>query len=58
MAYFASIKITDVHGNIVELNDVTDLLKNILDELKKSRILLEEIAEAELTEEDIEDEDQ
>ena len=55
MAYFAAIKITDVHGNVVELHSVDELLENIRDELKLIRTQLEEMTENKLNKEDVED---
>jgi len=55
MAYFAAIKVTDVNGNIVELIDTTELLVEILKELTAIRLTLAELAEVEITKEDIED---
>ena len=45
MAYFAAVKITDIHGNVVELTDTTELLTNILLELKAIHVILEESTE-------------
>ncbi len=42
MSYFATVKITDVNGNIIELSDVTPTLLAILEELKAIRHILEE----------------
>ena len=53
MAYFAAIKITDVHGNVVELHSVDELLTDIRDELKLIRTQLEEMTGNKLNKEDV-----
>jgi len=57
VSYFAAIKITDVNGNVVELMSVDELLKDIRDELKAIRIILNEVADSNLKKEDIASED-
>lgn len=53
MALFAAIKITDVNGNVVELMNVDELLKDILSELKVIRMILNEMSDANISKEDI-----
>jgi hypothetical protein len=55
MAYFAAIKITDINGNVVELVDVTQLLESINKELAAIHTILSEMAETDISKEEIED---
>ena len=52
VAYFAAIKVTDVHGNVVELFNVDELLKDILGELSAIRKILNHLADTDITKED------
>jgi len=53
MAYFAAVKITDIHGNVVELVDTTELLESIHAELKAIRIILNEVMDTRLGDSDV-----
>lgn len=55
MSHFAAVKIIDINGQIVELNDVSDILEEIRDELKIMNIYLASMTGKEITKEDIED---
>jgi hypothetical protein len=55
MSYFATFRITDVNGNVVELKDTSETMDNILLELKSIHKILEEIAEIKVSKEDIDD---
>ena len=57
MAYFAAIKITDIHGNVVELHSLDELLTEIKNELVLIRTHLEEMSDNKINKEDIENVD-
>jgi len=53
MSYFPVIKIVDADGNIIYLGDTENLLNSINEELKAIRILLSQMADINLSEEDV-----
>lgn len=53
MAFFAAIKITDANGNIIELADVSEDIKEIHKELKAIHTLLEEALEIKVDKEEL-----
>jgi len=52
MAYFGAVKIIDIYGNLIELIDVSDTLKEILEQLKIMNVQLASITDEEIKKED------
>lgn len=53
MSYFGTVKVSDINGNVVELMDVDELLRDILTQLKVMNIHLESLSGEKITEEDV-----
>jgi len=57
MAYFGAVKVIDIYGNLIELIDVSDTLKEILEQLKIMNVQLASMTDEEIKKEDSTNED-